>query len=103
VFTPNSPFFMSCWDGNAILRAIAVRFVPKLAAWTNYERALKIAIDSHGWAQIEQFVLDARWLDVKKKAKKLRNVGDVRMAFEAMLLAGEVETAYRFVGKHCGD
>jgi hypothetical protein len=102
MFAANTPFFMSCWDSNQLFSAIANRFVPNFS-WANYERMLKIAVNSHGWAQIEQYVLDARWLDVKKKAKKLRNVGDVRMAFEAMLLAGEVEAAYRFVGKHCED
>ena len=102
MFAANSPFFMSCWDGNGILQEIARKFVPK-GNWANYERALKQASANHGWDQIEQFVLDERWLDVKKKAKKLPNVAEVRLAFEAMLLAGEVEAAYRFVGKHCGD
>jgi hypothetical protein len=103
MFAADSPFFMSCWDGNAILTAISARFVPKTPWADSRGVLLKKAIANHGWDQIEQFVLDARWLDVKKKAKKLCNIGDVRLAFEAMLLAGEVEAAYRFVGKHCGD
>lgn len=100
MFAANSPFFMSCWDVNRFFQLLINRFIPNYS-WVNYERGLKLAIDNHGWANIEQYVLDERWLDVKKKAKKLPNVTEVRLAFEAMLLAGEVEAAYRFVGKHC--
>lgn len=102
MFAADSPFFMSCWDHNVIFKILGQQFVPNYG-WVNYERMLKVAVDNHGWARVEQFVLDARWLDVKKKAKKLSNVAEVRLAFEAMLLAGEVEAAYRFVGKHCAD
>lgn len=99
MFAWDAPFFNACWDGRAFLEKIRTKWGQP--NFMSPRAVLQRIVANHGWDQVEQFVLDERWDHVKKKAKKLPNAAEIRQAFEAMLLAGEVESAYRFVGRGC--
>lgn len=103
---PHSPLFNDCCDARRLRQQMAKEFGAKYTAteWTIYSTI------RHGDPDVQErivdFVLQARWNDVKKHVRLRSDLNaaqrqQIRLAFEAMLLAGEVKAAYAFLGVDC--